>query len=580
MKLANSFGHCASRLVVLSLLFIASSGYAQDHPPGRVARISYLNGNVSFLPAGQDQWSQATLNFVVTTGDRIYTDKDAKAELEGGSYSVRLAGKTDVTVTQIDDTVAQFAVGQGTVRFSVYQLPSDNTVEADLPNAAISAVGTGQYRIDVDPDGEHTRVSVNSGRVDVASETISQIVDAGQAVELSGDEPAEIAQASVRDSDSFDRWAEERDQRLASSTSAKYVNTSVPGYEDLDSYGRWANEADYGPVWYPTVAAGWIPYRYGHWAWIDPWGWTWIEDEPWGFCPFHFGRWVFVGAAWGWIPGPIAVTPIYTPALVAFLGGVGFSFGALDVVAWFPLGPDEPFFPWYHYDVEYLRVVNITNIRNVTNITNILSTGKVEQVHYRYRTLAATAVPASVFSRGDPVAHHIVSVDPRNLATARVVPHPPVNPTVHATLPGRPVRPPPVRPVNFAVTRRAHGGRPDAATVRAAPVAPAPVEPRAAAPLPVPQSDQRTTAVIPPRTAPSRFVMRTPPPPPPVPFAQRRRAMIEDPGRPLEPQQLGNLKAGRPAGPFVQREVPPHIAPRIPARPAAPPVRERPPNHG
>jgi hypothetical protein len=74
--------------------------------------------------------------------------------------------------------------------------------------------------------------------------------------------------------------------------------------------------------------------------------------------------------------------------------------------------------------------------------------------------------------------------------------------------------------------------------------------------------------------------MRTPPPPPPVPFAQRRRAMIEDPGRPLEPQQLGNLRAGRPAGPFVQREVPPHIAPGIPARPAAPPVRERPPNRG
>ena len=67
---------------MLSLLFIASSGYAQDHPPGRVARISSLNGNVSFLPAGQDQWSQATLNFVVTTGDRIYTDKDAKAELD------------------------------------------------------------------------------------------------------------------------------------------------------------------------------------------------------------------------------------------------------------------------------------------------------------------------------------------------------------------------------------------------------------------------------------------------------------------------------------------------------------------
>jgi len=38
----------------------------------------------SFLPSGQDQWSEATLNFTVTTGDRIYTDKDARAELQVG----------------------------------------------------------------------------------------------------------------------------------------------------------------------------------------------------------------------------------------------------------------------------------------------------------------------------------------------------------------------------------------------------------------------------------------------------------------------------------------------------------------
>ncbi|MGZ4877068.1 MAG: DUF6600 domain-containing protein [Candidatus Angelobacter sp.] len=572
MKLANSFGHYALSLVVLTAVVAAGTGYAQENPPGRVARISYLKGNVSFLPAGQDQWSQATLNFVVTTGDRIYTNKDAKAELEGGNYSIRLAEKTDVTITAIDDTVAQFAVGQGTVRFTVYQLHSGDTIEADSPNAAITAAGTGQYRIDVGPDGEHTRVSVNSGRVEVASESVSQTVDAGQAVELSGDELTEIAQISIPAPDSFDRWSQERDQRLSASSSAQYVSPSTPGYEDLDSYGRWVNEADYGPVWYPTVAAGWMPYRYGHWAWVDPWGWTWVEDEPWGFCPFHFGRWVFIGAAWGWIPGPIAVTPIYTPALVAFLGGVGFSFGSVDVVAWFPLGPDEPFFPWYHYDVEYLRIVNITNVRNVTKITNIINTTNIEQIHYRYRAIAATSVPANIFGRGDPVAHHIVPVNPRMLATARVVPHPPVNPTVHATLPGKPVRQPPVRPVNFAVARRAHAGQSGPGVARSP--APTTAEPRPA----VPRSEPRAAPVVPPRTTPPRFVMRTPPPPPTVPFTQRRQAMIEHPGRPLEPQQLGNLRIGRPAGPLLDREIPPHVGPVVPSRPAAPPARERRPH--
>src|ERR1700730_4640831 len=61
----------------------------QDNPPARVARLSYLKGKVSFLRAGVDQWSEATLNFPVTTGDRLYTEKDATAELQGGSYTAR-----------------------------------------------------------------------------------------------------------------------------------------------------------------------------------------------------------------------------------------------------------------------------------------------------------------------------------------------------------------------------------------------------------------------------------------------------------------------------------------------------------
>ena len=74
-------------------------------------------------------------------------------------------------------------------------------------------------------------------------------------------------------------------------------------------------------VWVPRVAVGWAPYRDGHWAWISPWGWTWIDDAPWGYAPFHYGRWVNFGGNWGWVPGPIAVRPVYAPALVVFIGG-------------------------------------------------------------------------------------------------------------------------------------------------------------------------------------------------------------------------------------------------------------------
>src|SRR5438552_2167571 len=118
------------------------------------------------------------------------------------------------------------------------------------------------------------------------------------------------------------------------------------------------------------VVAGWAPYRYGHWAWVEPWGSTWIDDAPWGFAPFHYGRWVYVGNGWAWVPGRVVARPVYAPALVAFVGGRDWSvaIGVGEGVAWFPLAPEEPYYPAYHVSNTYVRNVNVTNVTNVTNI--------------------------------------------------------------------------------------------------------------------------------------------------------------------------------------------------------------------
>ena len=171
------------------------------------------------------------------------------------------------------------------------------------------------------------------------------------------------------------------------------MGPAVPGGEDLDTYGQWSNEPGYGAVWYPAnVPPDWVPYRNGHWAFIEPWGWTWVEAEPWGYAPFHYGRWAHIGPIWAWVPGPVVVRPVYAPALVAFVGGPGFGIGiGVGVQAWFPLGPREPFMPWYHYGPNYIREVNVVNVTNVTNI------------HYVNREVAVTAVSGDVFRGGQPV---------------------------------------------------------------------------------------------------------------------------------------------------------------------------------
>ena len=53
----------------------------QDDPPSRVARIGYMEGAVSFQPAGEPDWVQAVANRPMTTGDKLWADKDSRAEL-------------------------------------------------------------------------------------------------------------------------------------------------------------------------------------------------------------------------------------------------------------------------------------------------------------------------------------------------------------------------------------------------------------------------------------------------------------------------------------------------------------------
>ena len=170
-----------------------------------------------------------------------------------------------------------------------------------------------------------------------------------------------------------------------------------------------------------TFPADWQPYHYGHWINRDPWGWVWVEDESWGYAPFHYGRWVSYNGRWGWVPGPVNVRPIWSPALVVFAGGVHFGGGG-GLSVWFPLGPGEAYRPWYRCSPRYIDQVNITNIReaprvhvqntyvNVVNVTNIT---------YINQTRGASAMRQDDFASGRSMRTVAVRVDPREMQQAR-----------------------------------------------------------------------------------------------------------------------------------------------------------------
>jgi hypothetical protein len=421
-------------------------------PPGRVARLGYLSGAVSFQPSGEDQWSQAVSNYPMTTGDRIYTDRDGRAEFETGNIAVRLSSNTDLTTTNLTDQLIQVGLAQGTLRVRAYDIMQGNSVEIDTPNAALTLLRPGSYRVETYPDDGTTLVTVNSGDLEISGNGFSETIHSGQAVKLSGMDQVQMTDISVPGTDDFDRWCGDRDRRFTSSNSRQYVGSYVPGYDDLDQYGQWEPAPEYGHVWYPSaVPVGWAPYRYGRWAWVEPWGWTWVEDEPWGFAPFHYGRWALIGSRWGWVPGEaVAVRPVYAPALVAFVGGP-----SAGVQVWFPLGPRDPYFPWYHHSDGYLRQVNVTNVRVNVNIVNVIRVRNVENIHYAYQRIAPTAVSTEAFRGGRPVAREVVRVDAEAIGRARVIAHPDVHPDVRAVHAGAPEMHPPVERTRPRVESRA-----------------------------------------------------------------------------------------------------------------------------
>jgi hypothetical protein len=424
---------CTPTVILLLLFFgLAPALLAQADPPERIARLNFLQGAVSYLPAGggEADWVTATLNRPMTTGDRLWADSDGRSELHIGSNAVRMNRSTGISFLNLDNTTVQIRLSEGSMILHVRHLDPGDRWEVDTPNVAFSVLRPGDYRIDASPDAGQTVATVRQGEGEVLGGGRSWQVISDQQVILTG---AESLGYDLRDADAqpltdFDRWARIRDEREDRITSSRYVSREMTGYEDLDAYGVWTRVPEYGWCWRPSaVSAGWAPYRYGHWIWIAPWGWTWVEDEPWGFAPFHYGRWANYQGGWLWVAGPMVARPVYAPALVAWVGGGGFrlsvSLGAGGGIGWFPLGPREVFLPSYQVSERYVTSVNVTNtVVDRATVVNVYNNRNVQNLNYVNRAApnAVTIVAHDTFVNARPVAGNLVSVSPRELASAPV----------------------------------------------------------------------------------------------------------------------------------------------------------------
>ncbi len=502
----------AIALLLFSSLAAVSVPAAAQDIPGRAGRLAWFEGNVALYQDPDRGWDEAFVNSPITSENSVWTDSGARAELQVAAIALRLDEMSQLDVSRLDDEILDATLEQGVLAVRIRHLRPSDVVRISTRMASFRLSADGRYRIDADPDGHESRISVFSGAASLETASGPVRIRAGQSIVVWGEGRPAYAFEDASPTD-FDGWALARDERWIERRAPEYVSYEMTGYEDLDAWGAWAEDPVYGVVWFPNrVAADWAPYRYGRWVYVRPWGWTWIDAEPWGYAPFHYGRWAHIGGRWAWCPGRRVARPVWAPALVGFIGGSDWSVGATSggpSVGWYPLAPSERYRPWYRASRAY---------ENQVNVTLVSVPERVAREHQEWnRDRAATVVPRATLVEQRPVAQARIDVSQQALRRAPTLTAPAVALPSHAEVREAHRAQPAARP---STPRPPIVGGAPAIGGREAAVPEAPARPRFAKPRVAPQ--RAAAGAKPP---PANPAARTPVPSPTAtqPAAQPRR---------------------------------------------------------
>ena len=415
---------------VLALCFSLLPALAMADPPARVGRLAYIENGVNFRVDRNNPGEEASINWPISSGAELETERRGRAEVWVGSSAFRLDGNSRVEFVTVDDRQIAVQLHEGRLAISILDRDQADDISVLTPDGPIRFTAPGRYRIDLQRD--HSELSVQAGQARVDNRGQRLLVAAGQTARLYAEAPVGLEFAA--DQDAFDRWVAERENATLASASRRHVSPQMTGYQDLDAHGDWRSAPEYGSVWYPRIVADdWAPYRFGRWAWVAPWGWTWIDQAPWRFAPLHDGRWVIIRGRWAWVPGRYEARPVYAPALVGWIGNGGwslsFGFGTAPAVGWFPLAPREVYVPTYRYSPTYVRQLNITHVHDVKVIDRAVRAGPHESHAYRERPQAVTVVPSKLLHEGRPIGRNEMrQPERRELERAPQIRQPPAAP--------------------------------------------------------------------------------------------------------------------------------------------------------
>ncbi|MFN4015065.1 MAG: DUF6600 domain-containing protein [Reyranella sp.] len=423
-------------VVGASLIAGSVMAQTQNDPPGRVGRLAFIDGTVSFHDDEENGWRRAVVNTPLTSGDALWTEPNARSEVSLAGTRIRMEGATELDMARIDDSQVRLQLAQGRLDVKTTQMDRSQPYEIVTPRGTIALQQQGDYYIEAGSQQDPTRLGVRAGAAQIQGlngQTLA--VRPGEVGEVYGDGSSmQLKTVRATPPAPAASWAA-RDRQVVYDQQPQYLPAGMTGYEDLNAYGNWINDGSYGQVWVPrSTPAGWAPYRTGHWSYVKPWGWTWIDEQPWGFAPYHYGRWANSNNRWVWVPPQREERPFYAPALVAFVGGLelaaqlGNQGRNTGPVGWFPLGPREVYVPPYSTNRDYYQRIN-----RAARIQERELEERWERAQRREAFIAgqnsvlanqrfATVVPSQAFVRSQPVQRAVLNVPADRIAKAAVAP--------------------------------------------------------------------------------------------------------------------------------------------------------------
>jgi hypothetical protein len=325
------------------------------------ARVRYQEGDVE-VRQGSEMPRPVDVNYPLFAGERIDTDSGQRAELQlPDGTLLRIDRDSAVAFDDFgarDGGTSVVAISQGQVQLVIGNARGGDSLRVDTPSASIYPLDASVVRVDVDP-GDMVRVSVASGRVEVAAESGSVVLVSGERTAVApGSAPRDPWRYAAGARDNFDAWAAQRDREDPAAVAMSEVGVEYealpeevqPYYGELSEAGNWVYTEDYGWAFQPNVGSDWQPYQDGQWYPSPAGDPVWVGAEPWGWATWRYGSWNFnVGfGGWVWVPGatwgPANVWWYYGPS---YVGWVPAGYWGWPVYGWYGAGYWGS--PWFDY---------------------------------------------------------------------------------------------------------------------------------------------------------------------------------------------------------------------------------------